>query len=409
MNPSDGGEHGRLLNVSRVKRVLADAGADVLIGTTPGNVTYCSGFYSSVQWRRPSVQCFTVIDGENPESVHTIIPHGELDRLLQQGLSRDGVITYGNMPYDVSADAVEDLGKGAFSALLHSRGDCADPLECLTTLICSRGWQKAVIAVDEHGTSFQTFKHLRTTFPKMTIIPGYELLLRIRSIKTDEEVRRIRRATWVAEGAVVSAIDELKCGSTEMRIADHIHSFILSHGGFPSFTQVGTGKRSALANAEPSRAVIEYGDVVRFDVGCRLDYYCSDIAATAVIGKASSGTREQYNALQAGFSRILELVRAGVSASFLFEEGMDTVHRHGIEQYERLHLGHGLGIEGYEPPMLSPDCDVVLEAGMVLCVETPYYVLGRHGLQIEETILVTEDGCERLALLGRPLFEVEDA
>lgn len=85
---------------------------------------------------------------------------------------------------------------------------------------------------------------------------------------------------------------------------------------------------------------------------------------------------------------------------------MREVREKGIPHYERHHLGHGTGIEGYDLPMITPGNPVALEPGMVLCVETPYYEPGFGGLHVEDTIEVTPDGSRLLTQLERKLFVV---
>ena len=75
---------------------------------------------------------------------------------------------------------------------------------------------------------------------------------------------------------------------------------------------------------------------------------------------------------------------------------METVRREGLPHYRRNHVGHGIGLDGYDVPNLTPESREVLEEGMVLSVETPYYELGFAGLQVEDTVRVTRDGVESL-------------
>jgi Xaa-Pro aminopeptidase len=86
-----------------------------------------------------------------------------------------------------------------------------------------------------------------------------------------------------------------------------------------------------------------------------------------------------------------------VRAAEVFEAAVAAVQRAGIRHYRRNHVGHGIGLDGYDAPSLSPDSGEVLEEGMVLCVETPYYELGRWGLQVEDMVVVRADGVERLS------------
>jgi Xaa-Pro aminopeptidase len=78
--------------------------------------------------------------------------------------------------------------------------------------------------------------------------------------------------------------------------------------------------------------------------------------------------------------------------------------RQGIPHYERHHCGHGIGLQIYDPPSISANSDQRLEEGMVLCVETPYYEIGKYGLQIEDTVVIVADGIRRLAHTSNKLI-----
>jgi Xaa-Pro dipeptidase len=116
--------------------------------------------------------------------------------------------------------------------------------------------------------------------------------------------------------------------------------------------------------------------------------------------------RRYHKALLAGVERACDVIRPGVHVADVFNAAVEAVRRAGLSHYERTHVGHGIGIDGYDAPTLSAARDEVLEAGMVLCVETPYYELGRWGLQVEDMLVVRADGVERLMTTGGDLMVV---
>src|SRR5439155_1592661 len=138
------------------------------------------------------------------------------------------------------------------------------------------------------------------------------------------------------------------------------------------------------------------GDIIRFDIGCRSDGYRSDIARTAIFGEVSAKQRDYYHAILEGEERAIEQVRAGVPANEIFRTAVAATREAGIAHYRRHHVGHGIGLDVYDLPILNDTTVTPLETGMVLEVETPYYELGFGGLQVEDTILVTDAGHQRL-------------
>lgn len=98
------------------------------------------------------------------------------------------------------------------------------------------------------------------------------------------------------------------------------------------------------------------------------------------------------------------------AATIMEKYGLDglvaTTRRRGIRHYQRHHLGHGNGLEGYEHPLVSPGSSMKLEPGMVICIESPYYEPGFGGIQIEDIVKITEDGYRRLTQIERKLFVI---
>ena len=116
-----------------------------------------------------------------------------------------------------------------------------------------------------------------------------------------------------------------------------------------------------------------------------------------------------YDALLAGQDRALGMVGPGATGDEIFNATVQEVRRRGIPHYNRQHVGHGMGLAlgGYDGPRLAPGDHAPLEPGMVLAVEAPYYELGLGGLQVEDTVLVTEDGCRRWTAMSRNLEILE--
>jgi Xaa-Pro dipeptidase len=174
------------------------------------------------------------------------------------------------------------------------------------------------------------------------------------------------------------------------------HSRTTMLDGVPVTGCIGFGDRSAMSNVQPSAQVLKMGDVIRFDVGCRYQYYRSDVSRIAVMGEPSAKLRLYHDALYKGVQRAYEILKPGLKVADLFTQVVATVQKEGIPHYNRSHVGHGIGIEGYDPPNIADSSNNAFEENMVICVETPYYELGFAGLQVEDMILVTKHGAESL-------------
>jgi Xaa-Pro dipeptidase len=232
-------------------------------------------------------------------------------------------------------------------------------------------------------------------------------VIRARSVKTPEEIARIGEAARITERGMERAIHHAAAGMTELELSTLIASEIRAGGGIPRFIVVTAGQRGALADAYATRTELKDGDLVRFDIGCTLDGYWADTARTIVVGTPTREQQARYDALLAGELQQLAIAKPGIRASDLFKVAVDTVRKGALPEYQRTHCGHGIGLAAHEFPTLNAaNCDVIVEEGMVFCVETPYYEIGWGGMMVEDMIVIRRDGPELLTKLPRELLQV---
>ena len=144
--------------------------------------------------------------------------------------------------------------------------------------------------------------------------------------------------------------------------------------------------------------------LIRYDVGCLYKGYFADIARTAFFGQPADIHKQRYQAIWEAQEAALNITKPGTRVSELFNVAVEVARR-GIPEYQRTHIGHGIGLELYEPPSINPASDIVLEEGMVFNVEPPYYELGLGGFQVEDTVVVTDKGFRFLTTLDRGLMK----
>jgi Xaa-Pro aminopeptidase len=251
------------------------------------------------------------------------------------------------------------------------------------------------IAIERNGLAEGTMELLQDGLSGAELIEADALLRELRAVKSEREARLLRMAAQITEEAVADAMAEAGPGVSEAMLARHFQGALIERGALPETTVVGFGARGALPNALPTPQKLTPGDVLRFDVGCRFGHYVADIARCVALEQASDRHRTLYEALASGLEEAAALLRPGMPASEIFTAATEAVRRGGIPGYQRTHCGHGIGIANYDLPLITPASTDVLEPGMVICVETPYYRLGDVGLQVEDTFLITDDGAER--------------
>lgn len=390
------------VNVDRWARVLADhPDVDVVVATTKENVRYLSGFSPASFVLMPATQVYAVAHRDTPGRPAVICPSGDLDAELQRPLAGVRYRPYGEFYIEMPTPESVESGDGVRLAEL-TDSVAGTAVEALVAAIDeqSSGGQ---IAIDERGIAVATLRALRERFGER-IVPGAGLLAQVRVVKTAPEIERLIRALRATEAGVAAALAAARVGITEQELADELERATVAHGGTPVFSCVLFGAHGAYPNGAPSPdRRLEAGDVLRFDVGCEVDGYHSDIARTAVLGPPDPRIADYYDAILTGEQAAIDMIAPGVTGREVLQAAVEGTRAAGIPHYRRNHVGHGIGLNVYDEPVLGAHNDEPLVAGTVLEVETPYYEAGVVGLQVEDTVLVTEKGCELLTASSRAL------
>jgi Xaa-Pro aminopeptidase len=367
---------------------------DALVATTPENNLYVSDFWSISQWTLRGTPVFTVLPRDAEPAI--ISPISDLDLYAEKPSWIKDVQCYGT--FYIKSPQARRLMKSEerLARLLKEAKTEATPVDALVKVLKERSLEDKTLGVDEAGTTCIIWEELRNKLPAAQIKHGASIFKEIRMVKTSEEVKRLKRAAEISEKALGVSLEEVKEGVSETDLAHKFEVTVTEEGGRPFITVFGCGTRSAFPNAMPSRYKLKKGDIVRFDGGCVYQNYLSDIAFSAVFGESTEKHEKYYTALDRGTKEAIDNIKPGVKASDLFSIALETTRKAGIPRYMRHHCGHGIGIEVYDMPLLRPTDNTLLEEGMTLNVETPYYEIGFGGLQVEETIVVTSKGCKYL-------------
>ncbi len=396
-----------LLNKERAYDIIQKYGIDAIVATMPENVTYLTDYWSLTHRLIKATQNFAVISKEPGLNPFIITSVGDMDLAAdQKECWTDNFLTYGTFyvehPEGVSLNDTEER----YERLLISAKPKPDAVTALTECLQEMGLTSGRIAIDEGNVTPFAFDALKESLPKVKFIQGYQLLREIRLIKTQTEVERLARSSEIIESGIKKAQESIREGVTEFEIWQTLFKKVIQQGALPSWPCVGAGTRGGLSNVISAPHPVKTGDLIRFDVGCTYQYYNSDCARTFVLGESNEKQRSYHQAIYKGLKRALDIVRPGVRASEIFKEAVEGVREAGIPHYRRHHVGHGIGIEPYEPPFLSEASQDILEEGMVVNVETPYYEMGLGGIQLEDTILVTADGYRPLTTSSHDLIVV---
>jgi len=220
----------------------------------------------------------------------------------------------------------------------------------------------------------------------------------LRAVKSSEELELMRRACRIADVGISVAYEVVGSGVSEQEVIAEVEYAMRKQGsgGVAFDTIVASGDNCAFPHGSCRSRVIKEGDFVVVDLGASVEGYRSDITRTMVVGKIGSRQQEVYGIVRVAQDLAIKAVRAGVRAVDVDAVARDVIGRAGFRDCFVHNVGHGVGLEIHEAPTLSPESRDVLEVGNVVTVEPGIYIVGFGGVRIEDTVLVTEKGVEKL-------------
>jgi Xaa-Pro aminopeptidase len=253
--------------------------------------------------------------------------------------------------------------------------------------------------------SCEAFEALRSRLPmKASLEPVRGWIEELRMVKSAEEIARIRRSVETNSRAFEQAAARVRPGMKESELAAELEYRMRRLGAEkPSFdTIVAGGARSALPHAQPTAARLKAGLVV-VDMGALQEGYCSDMTRMLFLGRPGARVKRAYRAVLEAQLAAIDAVRAGVASVRVDRAARRVLKGYGLDGAFVHSTGHGLGLEIHEPPRLGKRDKTTLAAGMAITIEPGVYIEGFGGIRIEDTVVVTENGCEILTPTAKEL------
>ncbi|MGI9001685.1 MAG: M24 family metallopeptidase [Pseudonocardia sp.] len=247
---------------------------------------------------------------------------------------------------------------------------------------------------------------LRAAFPEIPQTLAGPVLRELRMRKDAAEVAELRAAGAAIDRVHARMAEFLRPGRTEEQVGGDIAAAIVEEGHTEAaFVIVGSGPNGASPHHDVSGRVIESGDVVVVDIGGPLPGgYNSDCTRTYAVGaEPSAAIREAYAVLQDAQERAVAAVRPGVTAEQVDAAAREPITRAGLGERFVHRTGHGIGLDVHEEPYIVSGNALPLEPGMAFSVEPGVYLDGEWGARIEDIVVVTDSGCERLNTRPRDL------
>ncbi len=249
----------------------------------------------------------------------------------------------------------------------------------------------------EPSTRYGVVSRLQQAMPGLEFVDATDLFTQLRINKSEQELALIRRAASITQRAIAATFASLEGGMTERDVAGYL-SDQMALDGARGGGLVQFGPNAALPHGGPGIASLEHGTPVLIDAGCRVHGYTSDITRMHFFGDTPSPEyREVFNTVLAAQTAAYEAGRPGMECQELDRIARQLIEEAGYGRYFTHRLGHGIGMDGHEPPYLVEGNHRELEPGMVFTIEPGIYLPGRWGVRIEDDFVVGEDRLEALS------------
>jgi Xaa-Pro dipeptidase len=254
------------------------------------------------------------------------------------------------------------------------------------------------VGFESDHVTVAALERLSGLLKSVEFVPLQRLVETQRVIKEEAEIDLMRRAAEATDAALAGLLASSYADLTEAQAALNLHRRMLDHGAEgPAFDLiVGMGPGAAEPHHRSAEPLLNAAGPLLFDIGARVEGYCSDMTRTLCLGPVDDRFREAYVAVYDAQARAVEAVRPGAVARDLYKVARDALDEAGMAEYFCHGLGHGVGLEIHEMPGLGPNREEVVEVNQVITIEPGVYFPGWGGIRIEDTVVVREGGAESL-------------
>ncbi len=402
-----------MFHQQRLLKLKEEAELDALVVTLPENVTYLTGYSSPLTKYFPALDEYAVLTGTQPD-ITLILPGVNAGFTLGKRLTSSRTFLYGKFVVTDPPEETANEYERSYADLMRS-SNFPTALDAVVRALHDVGVTNGRIGIDTEGYLATQYELLKRQVPQAHILDAGDLMRMARAVKTPDEVNCLRKAAQVNEAAYLAMRAAARPGLTVADILQHYRMKIAQLGGEYAFSSTGAGTMGGGPWLDTRRMILKAGDLIRFDGVMRYNDYWADFGRTLAVGYVRNEAQATYDAIRAGYEAALSRVRAGALTRDIYRAGIEAVRKAGIPHFDRHHIGHGIGLHPYDYPVVSPNPgsmyateagSAALEAGMVLCIEVPLYSLGLGGWQLEDTVLVTDDGYEYITTLEREMIDV---
>lgn len=394
------------LDRRRAARLMQEHGLSALVLAQPESIFYATGAFPGVAtyWRRAGA-AFVLVPADETAPLAAIV--GDLQAKAFAAQSGIADVRSHRIWVETGIYPGPDPTKPMRTAR-PAQYELSTSLEMLRDLLGERGLLNASIGLElgfVPAADYPIFGALPVAWLDCT-----RIVERLRAIKAPREIEYLRNAAGYARAGLTHLARSIAVGMDAARMTEIWRAGAFAEAerrGHPP-PQSGWAYIAVAGDGFAPGGPAAIGDLVKIDVGCVVSGYSSDGGRTVVLGSPHADAVRIYDALHRAFDAGFDLLRPGSPVADIYRATSTRMWDLGFETYGRGHFGHGVGasIWSEEWPFISATSDAVLEPGMVLAFETPWYIDGLGGFIIEDQVLITDTGCEVMAPLSRDLLRI---
>ena len=384
----------------KLQKKMEECGIDALILTTPENIAYSTGYISSLYGSRNIGADVAVVPAKGKASI--ILSQFNQGGAVEQCKGDVNVIGY---PCWIFIEDYYDPNEKEKAV----QPDLMKTFRIAEEIIREGGKDKPKVGVERSTMPYDKYKFLEDTFGAENLVDLTQFMIEVRTIKLPWEIDVLRYSAQVAQMMMNITMQNTQIGMTEadlFKIWNQAAWEITGGHELVYVNQAHTPGPDFWMTQMPRERPLENGDVIRLDGGVCIYGYISDLGRAYAVGDYVDEKK------QAIFDTLLAARDAGIAQFYpgnkfcnVFHETMKVAKAGALPHFVRGHVCHTIGMGfGEEYPMLNPANEMVFEPGMVFCFETPYYSSKYGCYNLEDTLVITENGHELFTHTNRTLF-----
>lgn len=256
------------------------------------------------------------------------------------------------------------------------------------------------VGFEEKYVTYEQYKRYLHLY-KVNLLETEGIIENQRIVKDEEETEYIKNACEITDKTFEYIIRNIKAGMTEKDVAFEIEKFMIKNGadGLAFDSIVAFGENSSMPHAVPTDRVVQKGDIIQFDIGCKYKGYCSDFSRVVFVEEMKEEYKNVYDFVLDEQKRIRNSLKDGSNIKLVIK---DRETEYKLKNYSVLHaFGHGVGLDIHEQPVLRSNQDCILKENAIIAIEPGVYVPGKFGIRIEDTFKVRKFDCMSLTKSSR--------